>query len=214
MSPLVQKIPLVALALLLIWFPSNALASVIKLNSGKTIEREITYRDDEMIKVDSGYGIDITYYFDEIESIDGQPPILIEESVAIDMLIVEPEPIEVIDIVDEVEPLEEIEEIGDEGEVEILEPIVIEKVIEDTLLLEKEIPIVESEPVKDISVIEEQNQIKELPSPFGPTIRENNIINTKRISLAQMIGESLPKAQIMDDQQELNLSQTIYPYGS
>ena len=211
MSPFVQKILLIVLALL-IWFSPDSLSSVIKLTSGKTIEHEITYRDDEMIKVDSGYGIDITYYLDEIESIDGQPPILVEGSVAIDILIEEPESLEVIDIVPEVEPVEEIEEIEVEKDVEILEPIVIERVIEEAEPSEEEIPIIKPAPVKDISVIEEQNQIKELPSPFGPTIRENRAEPTsispivlkhiKPVSQSQIANE--PQSTILPPQKSMS----------
>lgn len=201
MSPLVQKISLVVL--LLIWLSPNASASVIKLNSGKTIEREITFRDDEMIKVDSGYDIDITYYFDEIESIDGQSPFTIEAQPAIDMPIKEPESIEVIEIVDDVDFVEDIKF---DNEVEILEPIVINEDIEDTQPFEEEKPIVEFEPVKDISIIEEQMQIKELPSPFGPTIRENNTTVKNDPPTALKFDEPLPKAQIMEEQHAIGVA--------
>jgi len=46
-------------------------AETIVLKSGETIEGEIIERTDEFIKVDI-YGIPITYYLDEIESIDGE----------------------------------------------------------------------------------------------------------------------------------------------
>lgn len=46
---------------------SNAFADVIRLKSGKIVEGIITDQTDEYIKVDTGVGIDVTYYLDEIE---------------------------------------------------------------------------------------------------------------------------------------------------
>ncbi|MBU2103004.1 MAG: hypothetical protein KKF80_06365, partial [Candidatus Omnitrophica bacterium] len=46
-------------------------AEVIKFKNGKTVEGDITERDATSIKVDTS-GIALTYYLDEIDSIDGK----------------------------------------------------------------------------------------------------------------------------------------------
>lgn len=47
-------------------------AETIALESGNVVEGKIVDRNDDFIKVDTGAGIEITYYLDEIESIDGE----------------------------------------------------------------------------------------------------------------------------------------------
>ncbi|MCK5180392.1 MAG: hypothetical protein KAR32_12760, partial [Candidatus Omnitrophica bacterium] len=58
---------------------ANALAMVVHLHSGKIIQGEIVERDDELIKIDTGLGIPLTYYLDEIQTIDGQSVAPVEE---------------------------------------------------------------------------------------------------------------------------------------
>jgi len=57
--------------LLSLCFLASASAETILLKSGKVVEGEIIERDKELIKVDF-LGMSLTYYLDEIESIDGE----------------------------------------------------------------------------------------------------------------------------------------------
>ncbi|MFC1752713.1 toxin-antitoxin system YwqK family antitoxin [Thermoproteota archaeon] len=59
-------------------------ADTIVLKSGKTIEGKITERTDEKIQIDIGIGIPVTYYLNEIESIDGERITAIEDKSDID----------------------------------------------------------------------------------------------------------------------------------
>jgi len=188
LSSLVQKITLLVL-ILFIGSSPNVFASTIQLISGKVIESEITFRDDELIKVNSKYGIDLTYYLDEIELIDGQPPIIARELV------------EVNDPIAQIEPVEEIDDNEINETVTILEPIVIEESIGEVEPIVQEESAIEVEPIKDISIIEDQMQTKEPPSPFGPTIRENNSITESVPPVIEKIDEPLPEAQITKDRQ-------------
>ena len=79
-------------------------ATIIQFNSGRIVEGEILKRDDDLIIVDSGIGIPITYYFDEIRSIDGEMIRPVKEEV------VEPEkkPIAPEPVTEEVEPVVEL----------------------------------------------------------------------------------------------------------
>jgi len=65
---MIKKIIILALILC---FPVYVFAETIVLKSGKTIEGEIAERTDKYIKVDL-YGVPITYFNDDIESIDGE----------------------------------------------------------------------------------------------------------------------------------------------
>lgn len=60
----------------------TAFGSVVELNTGRIVAGLITERSDELIKIDTGYGIAVTYYFDEIKLIDNQPvePVPVEET--------------------------------------------------------------------------------------------------------------------------------------
>jgi len=54
----------------ILMFTSNMLsAETIELKSGEVIEGQIIEQNEEYIKVDSGFGVSITYYLDEINSI-------------------------------------------------------------------------------------------------------------------------------------------------
>lgn len=53
------------------YFPNIAFAETISLKSGKKIEGKVIEKTDKYIKLDF-YGTPITYFIDEIESIDGQ----------------------------------------------------------------------------------------------------------------------------------------------
>jgi hypothetical protein len=54
-----------------LYFPISTFAETIGLKSGKTVEGKIIEKNDEYIKIDF-QGVSLTYYNDEIESIDGQ----------------------------------------------------------------------------------------------------------------------------------------------
>lgn len=59
-----------------------AFAEVIKLKNGETVKGKILERTEDTIKVDPGIGVSVSYYLDEIESIDGvevMPPIVKEK---------------------------------------------------------------------------------------------------------------------------------------
>lgn len=222
MFSLAQKTTLFILALLL-WLSPNIFASVVILNSGQIIENDITYRDEELIKIDSGYGIDITYYLDEVKSIDGRPPSFpLKEPIELDEPDKNSETIEIVEDgigEEEVEHLEpvtigQIEDAGMAENIEILElePIAIEvkpekdpaevdrpieevETIEEVKSPEEKKSIGEVKPVRDIHVIEDQAQAKELPSPFGPTIRENKGDATSISPIVLKYIKPVPKLQ-------------------
>jgi len=62
----------ILLFLILTLIPSFVVAETITLKSGKVIEGTITKRVEDEIKVDTGSGIAVTYYLDEIDSINGE----------------------------------------------------------------------------------------------------------------------------------------------
>lgn len=78
---------------------ANVSATVVHLHSGKIIKGEIVERDDELIKIDAGFGIPITYYLDEIQTINGQSVAPAEEA----------EPPEVVEVPKVAEPPEVVE---------------------------------------------------------------------------------------------------------
>jgi hypothetical protein len=53
-----------------VYFPILTYAETIILKSGKTIEGKLIEKTDKYIKIDF-YGVPLTYYIDEIKSIDG-----------------------------------------------------------------------------------------------------------------------------------------------
>lgn len=69
-----KKTVLLFLLLTFLFF-NNLLAETVVLKSGKTVEGKITETTDKYIKVDF-QGVGITYYLDEIASIDGQAVVL------------------------------------------------------------------------------------------------------------------------------------------
>ncbi|MBU1134647.1 MAG: hypothetical protein KJ569_07035, partial [Candidatus Omnitrophica bacterium] len=58
-----------------LFFFNFSFAETIVLKSGKVVEEKIVERTDEYIKVDL-FGVPLTYYLDEIESIDGESVVL------------------------------------------------------------------------------------------------------------------------------------------
>lgn len=58
--------------LISLYFPTFIFAETILLKSGKTVEGKLLEKTDKYIKIDFD-GVPLTYFFDEIESIDGQP---------------------------------------------------------------------------------------------------------------------------------------------
>ncbi|MBU0694497.1 MAG: tetratricopeptide repeat protein [Candidatus Omnitrophica bacterium] len=63
-------IPLISTALL--FLPVSSFCETIKLKNGRTVEGEIIERTDEFIKINY-YGVSLTYYFEDIKSVDGEP---------------------------------------------------------------------------------------------------------------------------------------------
>lgn len=61
----------ILLLVLSLYFPVLAFAETIYLKSGKTVEGEILEKTDKYIEIDF-QGVPLTYYFDEIESIDDE----------------------------------------------------------------------------------------------------------------------------------------------
>jgi len=55
-------------------FPLVCFAETVLLKSGQTVEGKIVEKTDKEIKIDLD-GVPLTYFFDEIESIDGQRPV-------------------------------------------------------------------------------------------------------------------------------------------
>jgi hypothetical protein len=65
-----MKNGIIVLLVLLIVIPVSA--ESIALKSGKVIEGKILEQNEQLIKVDAGVGVSMTYYLDDIESIGGQ----------------------------------------------------------------------------------------------------------------------------------------------
>ncbi len=63
------------LLLLTLCFPISTFAETILLKSGKTVEGKLIEKTNNYIKIDF-QGVSLTYYFDEIDSIDGVNPAL------------------------------------------------------------------------------------------------------------------------------------------
>lgn len=57
-----------------------ARAETIRLKSGRVIEGTVVARTADAVKVDTGIGIPITYYLDEIENIPAAPPVRMMDS--------------------------------------------------------------------------------------------------------------------------------------
>lgn len=74
------------LALLFLSMAHVGQADELKLLSGKTLEGKIVEQTDKYVKFDEGEGIALTYYNDDIASINGKP-----------MVIVHPAPVAVVD---------------------------------------------------------------------------------------------------------------------
>ncbi len=66
-----KRVVILATFLLSLCFLAPVSAEIVLLKSGKVVEGEIIERDGERIKVDF-LGMSLTYYLDEIESIDGE----------------------------------------------------------------------------------------------------------------------------------------------
>lgn len=67
----IKKLVILIIAIVNVCLLTFAFAETIVLKSGKTIEGKIIERAENYIKVDI-YGVPITYYFHEIEKIDGE----------------------------------------------------------------------------------------------------------------------------------------------
>lgn len=68
---------ILVLTLALYWFPLSVFAETIILKSGDTIEGKIIEKSDKYkyIKIDH-HGRRVSYYFEDIESIDGEKPVV------------------------------------------------------------------------------------------------------------------------------------------
>ncbi|MDP8212953.1 MAG: hypothetical protein P9X22_06670 [Candidatus Zapsychrus exili] len=65
---MIKKIFFIITIIFLFSLPTSA--DTITLSSGDIIEGNIVEKTDDYIKIDSGYGVEITYYLDEIKNID------------------------------------------------------------------------------------------------------------------------------------------------
>lgn len=63
----------ILLILSVFFFSTIAHAETLILNSGEMIEGTVLEENEDMIKMDTGLGVPITYYKDEIKSIEGRP---------------------------------------------------------------------------------------------------------------------------------------------
>jgi len=131
-------------------------AEMLKLISGDIVVGEIVEIGNETVKIDSGIGIPVTYYFDEIELIDGEDITTVRSKQAKKEIILRN-----LAGIDPNEP---------EMEVEVLETIQIEPAEGPVGIA----PITKEQNARDISVIDDKT--KEATSPFGPTVKENSKI--------------------------------------
>ena len=67
-----QKNMIVKLFFILLIIPDLAYASEVVLKSGQKLEGKIIEQTDKYVKFDAGVGVPMTYYNDEISTIDGQ----------------------------------------------------------------------------------------------------------------------------------------------
>ncbi len=58
--------------LLIVFTPSLVIADEVVLKSGQKLEGKITEQSNKYVKIDTGIGMAVTYYMDEIDSVDGQ----------------------------------------------------------------------------------------------------------------------------------------------
>lgn len=77
-SLLLRKKVLLVLAILF-FTTASVFGAVVEMTSGKIVRGEIVERNDDFIRIDTGFGIPVTYYLDEIETIDGESVALVEE---------------------------------------------------------------------------------------------------------------------------------------
>ena len=61
------------LALILILICTPSFAEKIELTSGQTVRGKFVGRGQDFVRVDTGLGVELNYYLDEIESVDGEP---------------------------------------------------------------------------------------------------------------------------------------------
>lgn len=170
---------------------ANVFADVVHLFSGKIIEGEVVLQNDELIKVDTGIGISVTYYLDEIDTINGESVTPVKEEQT--KIIKKPEIIEEPKVVEAPEVQEPIKTAEPTKTVEPSR--VIEKV-------EKEEAAVEVVPEKDVATLEGINLFKEQASPAAikpkeaPSTKTRDDVKGKEQSLmAGMDKElSVPKA--------------------
>lgn len=71
---MIRKVQL--LLIIFLFFPVFVSAETIVFKSGHKIEGKIIERTDEYIKIDF-YGVPVTHYLDEVETIDGQKPVVV-----------------------------------------------------------------------------------------------------------------------------------------
>lgn len=173
---------MIGMVFCLLLISTEAFGVVLDLDSGDVVGGIIVERNDEWIKIDTGLGIPITYYLDEIIAIDGEPtlpPVEIVET---------PEPVDQTPaaVVPPPEPVEEIPEI-----VEPQKPVVSSVPEEvDTPAADQIIKMVEpDEPVEEaIEVLEipEEPAEEEIIIPAEPTEPVITIEATKvPISISQ-----------------------------
>jgi len=72
-----KKAFIILLLILNLCFPAIIFAETILLKSGKTVEGKLIEKTDGYIKIDF-QGVPLTYFYDEIESIDGEKPPIVQ----------------------------------------------------------------------------------------------------------------------------------------
>jgi len=68
---MIKSIVIILLLIASLYFPALIFAEVIVFKSGQSVEGKLVEKTDKYIKIDF-QGVPLTYFFDEIESIDGQ----------------------------------------------------------------------------------------------------------------------------------------------
>jgi tetratricopeptide (TPR) repeat protein len=76
---------IILIAVVFLCFPIKTFAETIILKSGKSVEGKLIEKTDKYIKIDF-LGVPLTYFFDEVESIDGKPVYASGKSVTIEIL--------------------------------------------------------------------------------------------------------------------------------
>ena len=167
-------------------------ATVVHLRSGKIIKGEIVERDDELIKIDTGYGIPITYYLDEIQTINGQSIAPAEEA----------EPPEVVEVPKVVEAPKVVEpaKVDEPPEVvELPEVIIPTRAVKPPKVVELPKKVEPIKPVltKDVATLDGVDVLKKRDSPI--TVEPGEAARGKKTVDPGKRAESKVTARIKKD---------------